>query len=87
MYFILGDADYTSVVDLFVRLPTQRDGELRVCFDIPITDDDDIEPTEQLTVELTRDSFASENIILQPNVTVVFIQDNDRKILGFCLSL
>ena len=58
-----------------------------MCFDIPITDDDDIEPTEQLTVELTRDSFASENIILQPNVTVVFIQDNDRKILGFCLSL
>ena len=58
-----------------------------MCFDIPITDDDDIEPTEQLTVELTRDSFASENIILQSNVTVVFIQDNDRKILGFCLSL
>ena len=51
-----------------------------MCFDIPITDDDEFEPTEQLTVELTRDSFASENIILQPNVTVVFIQDNERKI-------
>ena len=56
-----------------------------MCFDITITDDNEVESTEQLTVELLRDDFASENIILQPNVTVIFIQDNDGKILGTCV--
>ena len=58
-----------------------------MCFDISITDDNEVESTEQLIVELLRDDLASENIILRPNVTVIFIQDNDGKILGTCVLI
>ena len=36
-----------------------------------------MESTEQLNVELTLNSFSSENLTLQPNMTVICIQDND----------
>ena len=51
-------------------------GGRRVCFDTPITVDNLYEPTESFTLFLELDPFVMQSgILIQPNVTEVFILD------------
>ena len=68
--------DFTSIPSnsVFAEL---AEGTLEMCFNITITDDNEIESTESFTVQLLRDFFTEDYVILSPNETTVVIQDND----------
>ena len=69
--------DFTSIPSdsVFAEL---AEGTLEMCFNIDITDDNEIESTESFTVQLLRDPlFTEDYVILSPNETTVVIQDND----------
>ena len=68
--------DFTSIPSdsVFAEL---TEGTLEMCFNITITDDNEIESTESFTVQLLRDAFTEDYVILSPNETTVVIQDND----------
>ena len=77
------ETDYTPLDD-FVDLPTP-DGMLRICYTISIASNGGVEPTEVFQVVLEADPFFTlDNVILRPNVTLVYIQDSDGKL---CCSL
>ena len=65
--------DFTSISES----AELAEGTLEMCFNITITDDNEIESTESFTVQLLRDAFTEDYVILSPNETTVVIQDND----------
>ena len=55
-------------------------GGRRMCFNTPITIDNLYEPTESFTLFLELDPFVMQSrILIQPNVTEVFILDGSGK--------
>ena len=52
----------------------------RTCADIPITDDNRVEPAENFTVEI---SSSDPDVHFAPPISTVTIIDNDRVVIGF----
>ena len=78
-HFIVSNDDYTSVSMTVGTFTSERP---RQCFNVSITDDDNIERTENFTTRLTLipDSVTTINasrIIVDPLETAVQIKDND----------
>ena len=72
--FLAGN-DFQRLSDALTTVSNNSNG----CFRINITDDNDSEGTEQFTVFFIVDSTSINitRITSDPNVTTIFIQDND----------
>lgn len=70
--------DFQELSDVHATVNNNSDG----CFTINITDNNDAEETEQFTLSFIVDfivppTISTTRITSNPNVTTIFIQDND----------
>jgi len=70
--------DFQELSDVYATVSNNSDG----CFTINITDDTDSEETEQFTLSFIVDfisptTISTTRITSSPNVTTIFIEDND----------
>jgi len=80
------EGDFTPILELggFIRFVPGLPGETsrRECFDVFITNDMLYENVESFTLILFLDTFVMQSgVIVQPNVTEIFIIDEDGKCL------
>ena len=74
--------DYLSTFDFAIFNPDNfaLDEIRNICFDVFIIDDLLYEDVESFNISLELDTFVVQSgIIVQPNVTEIFILDNDGK--------
>ncbi len=66
-----------SFIQFFTDTPRPR----RRCFSVSITDDDLYENVESFTLNLMFDPFEEmqSRIVIKPNVTTIYIEDEDGK--------
>lgn len=74
--------DYSSLVNEAVMLPP---GSTRMCVDLTIIDDDEVEETETFLISL--DSSDVNVIVIPPSQAIVNILDNDLRQYQFNCSL
>ena len=81
-YSSLDETDYGRIAeqDFFIFLQFD-DMNRRLCATLMIVNDDALENTESLTIDLVFSSLVTppSGVILDPNVTTVEIVDNDGK--------
>ena len=89
----IDEQDFTAIRELegFVRFDPGLPGETprRQCFDVSITNDGLYENVESFTLILFLDTFGivQSGVIVQPNVTKIFIVDEDGKSLFLCVII
>ncbi len=82
-FFILGLADYTSTTSsttnvTFTSSSANDTNARRMCVSVFITDDQILEGRESFTLQLVFAAPAM-NVMLEPNVTQIFITDDDGR--------
>ena len=84
VYSLAGGSDYQEINAVALDYLTFNDANRQQSFDVTIIDDSFFElDVEDFTLELRFDPFAispPSNVILRPNVSIVEILDDDRKI-------
>ena len=79
-YYVTDTTDYNSIFNFAQFDPSnfEPDAIRKICFDVIIRDDEVQEEMESFTIALELDTFVLQSgIIVEPNVTEIFILDND----------
>ena len=87
---IAGDADYEEIrLKEFDVLLVFDDMNRRLSFPVTINDDDLLESTEDFNLELRFDPFVTQQleVILNPNMSTVYIEDDDGNYIIDCSIL